>query len=224
MLRAAFDKELQELQAELLYLGSEVEANLTKAADVLITQNLNGARMLIKADEWINERRIDIGMAGLKLIATQQPMAGDMRLIAAMIEITGELERIHDYVKGIGKITLLIGTEPDIQAMTKPLIPMAQLTQQMLHEALDAFVRRNTELAQTIPNKDDAVDALYNEMAKAIMDYLHQHPDAFELGQRLEWAAHNLERAADRVINICEWILYVTTGKYTEINESLQLG
>lgn len=222
MAREAFVKELRHLQDEILRLGSEVESNLAVAADVLVEQNLGAAAKLIKADEWVNERRIEIGMNGLALIATQQPMAGDMRLIAAAIEIAGELERIHDYIKGIGKITLLIGAETDISPLVKQIRPMAAKAQKMLRRSLDAFSQRSTELARAIPEDDDEVDALYNEAARTIVEHMTSHKEDFVLGQRLEWAHHNFERTADRVINICEWVLYMTTGKYVEFNEAMQ--
>lgn len=222
MARTNFDKELRSLQAEIVRLGSEVEANLLRAADVLIEQDLLEARKLIKADEWVNERRVEIGMTGLTLIATQQPMATDMRIIAATIEIAGELERIHDYIKGIGKITLMIGAETDISELTKQLRPMAIKTQRMLNRALEAFTSRSAELARIVPEDDDEVDALYNEASHTIVKYMAVNPVQFEIGQRMEWAAHNFERSADRVTNICEWVLYMTTGKYTELNETMQ--
>lgn len=222
MARTNFDKELRSLQGEIVRLGSEVETNLLRAAEVLIEQDVIEARKLIKADEWVNERRVEIGMTGLTLIATQQPMAMDMRIIAATIEIAGELERIHDYIKGIGKITLMIGSETDISELTKQIRPMAIKTQRMLKRALEAFTTRSTELARVVPEDDDEVDALYNEASHTIVQYMAVNPVQFEIGQRLEWAAHNFERSADRVTNICEWVLYMTTGKYTELNETMQ--
>lgn len=222
MARTNFDNELRSLQAEILRLGSEVETNLLRAADVLINLDQLEAQKLVKADEWVNERRVEIGMAGLTLIATQQPMAVDMRTIAAAIEIAGELERIHDYIKGIGKITLMIGPEANVDELVRQMRPMALKTQKMLKRSLMAFANRNTQLARTIPEDDDEVDALYNDASRTIVHYMAVNPVQFELGQRLEWAAHNFERSADRVTNICEWVLYMTTGKYSEINERMQ--
>ena len=111
MLRETFTHDLRKLQDEVLRTSSEVEQNLTAVADAFIRRDHRKAQQLIKADEWVNERRIEIGMTSLQLIATQQPIAGDMRLLATTFEIIGELERIHDYVKGIAKISLMIGDE-----------------------------------------------------------------------------------------------------------------
>ena len=157
----------------------------------------------------------------LTLIATQQPMAGDMRLTAAAIEISGELERINDYVKGIARITLMIGPEPLPDAMDGlPL--MAQKTKDMLHKALDAASRNDADLARTIPAEDDEVDELFNETYRRLVTFVGENPDKIELANHLEWAAHNLERAADRVTNICEWVVYITTGEYIEMDSELE--
>ena len=111
-MRESFDRELQRLQTEIIRMGSEVEEHLTQVTAAFVERDAVTARRMIAADEAINERRIKIGLDALTLIATQQPMARDLRLIAAIMEIVGELERIHDYIKGIGKISLSVGATP----------------------------------------------------------------------------------------------------------------
>jgi phosphate transport system protein len=157
----------------------------------------------------------------LTLIATQQPVAGDMRLIASIIEITGELERINDYAKGIAKNSLMIGSEsiPDIVA---ELPMMAEKTREMLHQALSAVSGRDATMAQSIPAADDEVDALFNQIYGQVMAYAAEKPAAFELVNYLQWALHNLERAADRVTNICEWVVYSATGHYVEMDSEFE--
>lgn len=222
MLRETYGKELRRLQDEILRVGSEVEENLLKAVDVLIKRELIASENLVQADKWFNQRRIDIGNDIFGIIATQQPMAGDLRLLAAALEIVGELERIHDYVKGIGNISLMIGEAAVPLELIRNLPQIAEKARYMLHRSLDAFTERDAKLALEIMKSDDAVDKLYNETYRAVMAYMADNPDAFELAQRLEWAAHNLERAADRVTNICEWVVYLATGQYHQGKEILR--
>lgn len=157
----------------------------------------------------------------LTLIATQQPVAGDMRLIASSLEITGELERINDYVKGIARISLMIGPDP-IPAALDRLTEMAEMTRYMLQRALDAAAQEDTELARAIPAEDDQVDELFNQIYRNLVTYVTENPSQIEQVNRLEWAAHNLERAADRVINICEWVVYATTAEYIEMDTEVE--
>jgi phosphate transport system protein len=174
------------------------------------------SRRLIAADRPINEKRYSIEKEALALIATQQPVAGDMRILAAVLEITTELERIGDYAKGIAKINLSIGEEP----LIKPLIDlplMAEKAQAMLHEALDAFMRRDVELARAIPGRDDEVDELYNQVYRELMALVMSKPANIDQANYLLWAAHNLERAADRVTNLCERVVFMVTGEMVEL-------
>ncbi|MCA9956087.1 MAG: phosphate signaling complex protein PhoU [Anaerolineales bacterium] len=222
MLRETYTKELRHLQDEILRMGSEVEENLIKVVEALSKRDLSLSEKLVQSDKWFNQRRIDIGTEAFGIIATQQPMASDMRLIAASLEIAGELERIHDYVKGIGNISLMIGATAVPTNLTVHMPEMAEKARFMLHRALDAFTERNAQLAYETIKNDDAVDKLYNKTYRAVVAHMAANPDAFELAQRLEWAAHNLERAADRVTNICEWIIYLATGEYRQGKELLK--
>lgn len=217
MLRHKFDMELQRLQDEVLVLGTRVERALIRSVELLKQRDLAGARRLIAGDRLINEQRYALEAETIALIATQQPMAGDMRLLAAILEILTELERLGDYAKGIARISLAIGNKP----LIKPLIDlpvMAGKACQMLHQALDAFVRRDVALAQAIPRQDDAVDALYNQVFRELLSCIMSDAGALEQATYLLWAAHNLERTADRVINICERVVYTVTGEMQELD------
>ena len=222
MLRATFERELQSLEDRIISLGSEVEENLVLSVDALIQRDLPLSQKFITADALVNEKRIQIGLGCLSLIARQQPMAGDMRLIAAVIEIVGELERIHDYIKGIGKISIMLGERQILPGIIEPLPQMALHARDMLHRALDAFTNRDADLARGIPISDDKVDALYNRIYREIIDYVIQNPSEVEHANRLEWAVHNLERSADRVTNICEWIVYMVDGEYVELDSEME--
>ncbi len=164
MLRATFDRELRALRAQTLALGAEVETNIIEVIKVLGERDALGAQQLIAGDLEINSTRIAIMNDALFLIATQQPMAGDMRLIASVNEIAGELERINDYVKGIARISLMIGAD-SIPATLDSLPIMAEITRQMLRKALSAAISEDVELAREIPKQDDEIDSLeYVEM------------------------------------------------------------
>lgn len=217
-MRQSFDRDLQRLQDEVLRMGSEVEEHLVKATDAFIARDAVTAQRLIDADQSINERRVQIGLDALTLIAIQSPMARDMRLIAAILEIVGELERIHDYVKGIGKISLNLGTGAVPPALARDLPEMSEIAREMLYQALKAFANRDEALAQRVPAMDDRVDVLFNQLYGEIVALVTADPTQIHRANQLEWALHNLERSADRTINICEWVVYMVTGVYHEMS------
>jgi len=218
MTRETFDRELHRLQDEVLILGGLVEKAIIQSVEVLKRRDLEGARRLIAQDRRvINEKRFAIESEALTLIATQQPMAGDLRVIAAVLEIAHELERMGDYAKGIAKINVMMGDEP----LLKPLVDiplMAEKARSMLHQALEAFVRRDVELARAIPKQDDEVDALYNQVYRDLLALMMQNPSDIDRATYLLWVAHNLERTADRVANICERVIFMVTGEMVEMD------
>jgi len=215
--RQSFEQQLQKLQEDVLVLGSMVENAITEAVSALKRRDLEASRRLILADREINEKRFAIEAECLTLIATQQPLAGDLRTIAAVLEIATELERIGDYAKGIARISLMIGTEP----LVKPLIDiprMAEKARDMLHRALEAFIRRDAAAARAIPEEDSEIDALYNQVYRELLTYIIADPRTIDGATHLLWAAHNLERTGDRVTNICERVIFTVTGEMTELD------
>ena len=217
MTRRAFEQELNRLQDEVLALGSLVEEALVESVATLKQRDFAGSRRLIAADRTVNQKRYEIEGEALTLIATQAPMAGDMRLLAAVLEIAGELERIGDYAKGIARINLMIGEQP----LVKPLIDlplMANKVRDMLHRALVAFVQRDVELARAIPMADDEIDGLYRQIYRELLTHIMEDTEVIEQANQLLWAAHNLERAADRVTNLCERVVYTVTGELLELD------
>ncbi len=219
--RTTLDRELSRLEERILTLGHEVEGNIVEAADVLMRRDLPGSQRLIEADEEVNRTRIAIMNDALTLIATQQPMAGDMRRIASALEITGELERINDYVKGIARNSLMLSSGPLPDAL-EGLPQMAEKTRDMLHRALQAAGSRDADLARSIPKDDDLVDAMFNQIYRQLLNFAMENPGSIEQVNFLEWIAHNLERAADRVTNICEWVVYAVDGEYVEMDSELE--
>jgi phosphate transport system protein len=215
--RETFDRRLRQLQDDVLFLGSLVEHAVQDAVQALLRRDLEAARRIYANDMRINEKRYAIENDCLILIATQQPMARDLRTLAAILEISTELERMGDYAKGICRINIMLGEEPfavpldDLQAM-------ADLGLDMLHRALGAFIERDVELARSIPREDDQVDALYNRFRHRLIERMIADPAVIDHADRLSWASHNLERLADRVTNICERIVFVATGEMRELD------
>jgi len=217
MPREAFERDLRRLQDEIVALGSLICRALVESVESLKTRDYENSHRLIAQDRAVNKKRFEIESDALILIATQQPMATDLRVVAAVLETAGELERIGDYAKGIAKINLMIGNEK----LIKPLVDlprMAQVACSMLHRALEAFVLRDVELARVIPQDDDEVDALYLQVYRELLTLMMANPSTIDQATYLLWAAHNLERAADRVTNICERVVFTVTGEMAEMD------
>ena len=217
--RETFDNQLRDVLDNLLVMGSMVEESIKSSVDYLKQRDLEGSKRIIQTDLKINQKHFEIENQCLLLIATQQPMARDLRLLAAFLEIVIELERIGDYAKGIGKINLLLGTQP----LVKPLIDIPRMEEiciNMLHRALGAFVAGDIDTARAIPKEDDLIDQLYNQVYRELLTYMIADPSTIDRGNYLLWVAHNLERMADRVTNICERTLYMVTGEMTEMDQS----
>jgi phosphate transport system protein len=212
MSRTLFEQSLAELQDNVLALGDMVERALGHSVDLLEQRDLEGSQQLIERDRVIDEKRYAIEAEALGLIATQAPMAGDMRTLAAALFIANELERIGDYAKGIGRVNVRIGPG----TLMKPLIDiprMVVVSQDMLHRSLEAYARRDVALARAIIPEDDVVDALYDQIYAELMTLVFEDMSKIRQANMLLMAAHNLERAADRATNICERVIYVVTGQ-----------
>jgi phosphate transport system protein len=214
--RESFDRHLHELQDDLLVMGSMVEKALERSMEALKNRNLEMAHQVIEDDAKINQERFDIEEKCVELIATQQPMASDLRVIIAVLNIIVDLERIADHAEGNAKIAVMIGKEPPL----KPLIDLPRMNQktlQMLKRSLDAFVNRDAEAARSICGEDDEVDNLYDQVFRELLTFMAEDPKTITRATRLIWVGHNLERSADRVTNICERVVYLVTGKMSEI-------
>lgn len=215
--RESLDRALQEVLDEVLVLGSMVEDAIRASVDSLKKRDIQASSQVYANDEIVNEKHFEIEDRCITLIATQQPMAKDLRLLAAVLEITTELERIGDYAKGIAKINALMGDEP----LVKPLIDiphMADKGLEMLRRALGAFVSGDVETARAIPLEDDQIDMLYNQIYRELVSNMIDDTSTIDRANYLLWAAHNLERMADRVTNICERTVYMATGEMKELD------
>lgn len=219
MARETFDRQINQVRDEILLLGSMVEQAMLSAVDSLKQRNITVATSVLKADNQINEKRFAIENAILIIIATQQPIAHDLRLLAAMLEIITELERMGDYAKGIARITINLG-DADVPIPIREISQMADKAVSMLHRALNAFISENAQQATLIPREDDEVDALYNNVYHQVMNHMIKNPECIDTANSLLWVAHNIERMADRVTNICERTVFINTGELLEMDSS----
>lgn len=217
MPRETLDRQLHHLKEEVLLLGSMVEQAMLEAVKALETKDLVASRRVFINDHLINEKRYAIENNILILIATQQPMARDLRLMAAFLEVITELERMGDYAKGIAKVTMRLG-EVDLSLNFRDLSAMADMALSMLHRALSAFIAVNASQAYQISAEDDRVDALYNKIHHNLVGQMIANPEAIDQANQLLWVAHNIERMADRVTNICERTVFIATGELTEFD------
>jgi len=219
MVRIGFNRDLRALQDELLVLGSMVEKAIQRALDGLRRRDLEVSRRVVADDALVNQERFQIEERCTQLMATQQPTARDLRTLISVLHIAVELERMGDYAAGIGRISLMMGDEPPL----KPLIDiprMAEKASDMLRQSLDALVNRDVVKATRVCNDDDEVDSLCEQVNNELLLLMIQDPRNIQRATYLVWVAHDLERIADRATNIAERVIFLVTGKMTEINVS----
>ncbi len=219
MTRTAFDRQLSEIQEDMLVMAGMVENAIERGIEALKTRNVALAHEIIEDDLKINRKRYETEDKCLELIATQQPLAGDLRTIASVLHITVDLERMGDHAEGIAKIALMLADEPPLKPYVD--IPrMADIARGMLMDSLEAFKHRDTALARAVCNRDDEVDALYDKLYHELIGYMVKDPANIQRATYLIWVTHNLERIGDRVTNICERVVYLVEGRIQEMNVS----
>lgn len=219
MARADFDRNLKTLEDDLISLGSMVEKAITKSLIGLKNRDLHLSRQVVEEDDYIDQQRFQLEEQCIDLIATQQPIAIDLRTLMAVLHIATELERMGDYAEGIAKISVKMGDEPPL----KPLIDIPRMAEKaitMLQHSLDALVNRDETAALVVCNDDDEVDDLYDQIYRKLLTYMIQDPATIQRATYLLWVAHDLERIADRATNIAERVIFLVTGRLTEINVS----
>jgi phosphate transport system protein len=215
--RAHFDKELRELQDNLLRMGSMLDSAVGRAMQCLSERNLDLARQIVADDARVNALRFQIEEQCIALIATQQPLATDLRAIVAAMNIISDLERMADHAAGIAKTVLKMGDQP----LLKPLIDMPRMAEEardMLRTALDAYVNRDADAARSVADRDDVIDELYHQIFRDLVAFIANDPSTTTRALYLLFAAHNLERIADRVVNIAERVIFVTSGEMKELS------
>ena len=214
-----FHKILQEVQEDVVAMETMVVKAIDRAIEALKKRDLTLAHQIIAEDAEIDKQRFSIEEKCIGLIASQQPIASDLRTLVAVLNIIIELERIGDYADGIAKIVIMIGDEPPL----KPLIDiprMGEITIDMINKSTQSFVARDVQLAMHVVSMDGVVDGLYDQVFRELLTFMMIDPKTTNRATRLIWVAHNLERAADRATNICERVVFTVTGKTGEIGAS----
>ncbi|BBB91238.1 MAG TPA: phosphate signaling complex protein PhoU [Methylomusa anaerophila] len=210
--RQSYDLELEELRLSLLEMGRRVSTAIDDAVGALAQQRMDLAQKVIESDDLIDQMEIDIEDKCMVLIARQQPMARDLRIIGTGLKITTDLERMGDHAYDIAKITLSLGNQP----LLKPLVDiprMAQKAQNMLKAALTAYINLDINLAEEVCLADDGVDHLYNQVFRELLTFMMEDPRKITQATQLLFVARYLERIADHITNIAEWTIYLVTGQ-----------
>ncbi len=219
MTRSVFEKQLAEVQEDMLVMAGMVQDAILQSVEALKTRNVEQARRVIANDVEINNKRYETEDKCIELISLQAPLASDLRTIIAVLHITVDLERMGDHAEGIARIVLMLADE----APLKPYIDiprMAQIAIEMMEGALEAYKQHDTALARRIIDRDDEVDELYDQLYRELLMFMIEERGTIQRGTYLIWVAHNLERIADRVTNICERVVYLVEGKIHDLNVS----
>ncbi|MDQ3779029.1 MAG: phosphate signaling complex protein PhoU [Chloroflexota bacterium] len=218
-IRVEYAHQIQDLRDDVVAMASMVDKAIARAVEALRLQKFQLARDVIASDQAINRHRWATEERALLIIATQAPMAGDLRRIAAAIHIITDLERMADHAAGIAKIAVETADEP----LLKPLVDlprMSDLARSMLSDSITAFIEEDAPAARQIAERDDDVDDLYDQVYRELLTFMLADPSTINRATHLLWAGHNLERIADRVTNVCERVVFAVTGEIEEINVS----
>lgn len=219
MSRYTLDQEIKLVQDEMLLLGSLAEQAILNSVDALRRKDVSAAKAIAVEDKKINDKHFAIENHILIIFATQSPLARDLRLLAAMLEVITELERIGDYAKGIAKVAARLADD-ETPIPIREISTMADKATSMLHRALGAFVSEDLAAAYAIPKEDDEVDELYLTIYRKIVQNMIKNPETIDHTNQILWVIHNLERTADRVTNICERIIFIVSGELIELDSS----
>ena len=210
--RQSYNQELEALRQEISDMGTRVEQAIDQAVASLVARDFELARSVMAGDDAIDDMENEIEDKCIVLIARQQPLARDLRIISTGLKITTDLERVGDHAFDIAKITLSIGNEP----LIKPLIDiprMSAMAQKMLNDSLVAYINLDITLAEQVCADDDAVDDLYSQMFRELLTYMMEDPTTIKQATQLLFVARYLERVADHATNIAEWVIYLVTGQ-----------
>ena len=219
MTRTAFERQLADIQSDMLSMAAMVDSAIERSVRALVDRDLQLAKEVVDDDAAVNDRRYALEEKCLALIATQQPLAVDLRTIVAVLHVTVDLERMGDHAEGIAKVAIMLDQDAPIKPSAD--IPrMAEIGRQMLADSLEAFKERDAGRARATCDEDDKVDALYETVYRELIGHVINNPEEIEPATHLTWVAHNLERIADRVTNICERVVYLVEGKIQELNVS----
>ncbi len=216
-MRQGFHDQLRNLQHNIVRMGQLVAEMVEQATLSLARLDGELARRVIAGDDEIDRLQIDVQMQALQLMALQQPMARDLRVIATGIKLVTDLERMADHATDIAEVTVRLEGE----ALIKPLVDiprMAALAQEMTREALDAYVRQDEAAARSMIDKDHQIDHLYREIFDELMAMMQKDPTIVRQATYLLHVAMHLERVGDHATNLGEWTIYMLTGELEELN------
>lgn len=218
--RQDFDRLLQELQDDVIAMGSMVDKSIERSTEALLNRDAALARQVTAEDDRIDTARFEIEEKAIRLIATQQPMAGDLRVLVTVLNIIVDLERMADHAEGNGRIAEMIGAESAIRPLGT-LPRMAEKCQDMLRRVLSALVDHDADAARQICEEDDEVDAMQDLSYHSLLQIMLENPSRIQEATYLLWATHNLERIADRTTNIAERVVFLVTGHMEELASKL---
>ncbi len=218
--RESFDRELGQLEAEVILLGGMVENAIFEALAALKDRDLARSQALIDNDDEIDEKEWSIERGCIRLLRREAPLARDLRRIITILELANELERMGDYAEGIGKLSLMMGDEPPLKELID--IPvMGEIAVSMVKRSLEAFIERDpdkvVEISQSLVPDDDRVDEINRQVRYDLFELMKASPENVVRGTYLLWAAHNIERIADRATNIAERAIYQATGEQVNV-------
>ena len=216
-MRNHFENEMESLQMDILKMSSMVEESLLTSVTALKNKDVVMAQKVIDGDQAIDDKEINIEDHCLKLIALQQPLAKDLRIIATALKIITDLERIADYSSDIAKITLKVAGEEYVKALVD--IPqMAHLAVEMIRLSIDAYINSNVEQAKLAAAMDDQVDLLQKKIFKDLVEIMVKHPEKVNQATLFLLVSRYLERIGDHITNICERIVFSETGVRIDLN------
>jgi phosphate transport system protein len=211
-MRKTFNQEMQDMKDEALLLGSMVENAVMEAARSLRDNDMDRSRRVLMNDRAINRRRYEIETSIMILIATQQPIARDLRLLAASLDVCTELERIGDYAKGIATINMR-SQGLSMPVVLRSIYSMAVQSVEMLHHAMTTYANEDDASARLVIASDDEIDASYQQLYANAIQTVVSDPGNIERANYVIWVVHNLERLGDRATNICERVIFIVTGR-----------
>ena len=217
----SFERDIEEISENLTQMGGMVEKSIFTAILALNTRNVHLAKDVIRADQDIDQKEIDIDRLCINYIALQQPKAGDLRFVTAVMKINNELERMGDYAESIARQTLFLAKRPAWRELVN--IPrMAEIATSMVKDCLNAFLKRDVKLAYEVIARDEEVDAMQTKIYKNLLNDMIADKENIERASSLLLVSSKLERIADQSTNICEEVIYLVTGKVIRHREKVQ--
>ncbi|MBO5198446.1 MAG: phosphate signaling complex protein PhoU [Lachnospiraceae bacterium] len=214
-MRSRFDSQLENLNNELVNMGAMIETAIGNAVKALMHKDVDLAKKAVSYDAEINHKEREIEGDCLKLLLQQQPVARDLRLISSALKMITDMERVGDHASDISEIVIMLADKP-YQDKLKQLPKMAEVTIQMLNDCVDAFIRKDLELANSVIKRDDEVDSLFDEEKNSLLSVIRENVDNGEVALDLLMIAKYFERIGDHATNIAEWVVFSITGEHKQ--------